>query len=200
LGIFFALKGGKDENILEFHFIFINANNRIPTKYRPRNVMWKYASTFEPEFRDLFLKQGPTNLGQAFLVAQRIEEYFSIVQGLWELVDIIEERYNGIIPASLLSVAQDLQERVVAIQENLSCYQVPRDEQDDDDSYLNDQEPVVAPLESYAEFQEDEGEDLNAQECSLVPSISDDEKFQEEEPQVNQVELDQQETSSLPSQ
>jgi hypothetical protein len=69
-----------------------------------------------------------------------------------------------------------LQGKLAAIEENLSCYQVPRDEQDDD-SGLNDQEPVAAPLESYAEFQEDEGEDLNAQECSLVPSISDDENF-----------------------
>jgi hypothetical protein len=53
-------------------------------------------------------------------------------------------------------------------------------------------------FESHAEFQEDEGEDLNTQECSLVPPISEDEKFQEEEPQVNQVEISQQEFSSLP--
>jgi len=39
---------------------------------------------------------------------------------------------------------------------------------------------------------------LTVQECSLVPSISDDEKFRDEEPQVNLVELDQQETSSTP--
>jgi hypothetical protein len=39
---------------------------------------------------------------------------------------------------------------------------------------------------------------LNTQECSLVPPISKDEKFQEEEPQVNQVEVSQQEASSFP--
>jgi hypothetical protein len=39
---------------------------------------------------------------------------------------------------------------------------------------------------------------LNIQECSLVPSISEDEKFQEEEPHVNQVEIDQQGISSMP--
>jgi hypothetical protein len=39
---------------------------------------------------------------------------------------------------------------------------------------------------------------LNTQECSLVPPISEDEKFQEEEPHVNQVEISQQEFSSLP--
>jgi hypothetical protein len=39
---------------------------------------------------------------------------------------------------------------------------------------LNDHEPVVVPLESYAEFHEDEGEDLSVQECSLVHSSDDD--------------------------
>jgi hypothetical protein len=48
------------------------------------------------------------------------------------------------------------------------------------------------------EFLEDEGEDFNTQECSLVPPISEYEKFQEEEPHVNQVEINQQEFSSLP--
>jgi hypothetical protein len=56
---------------------------------------------------------------------------------------------------------------------------------------LNDQEPVVA------EFHEDEGEDLKAQECSLVSSMSDDEQFQEEEAQVNQIEISQLEALSL---
>ena len=35
-------------------------------------------------------------------------------------------------------------------------------------------------------------------ECSGVPPISEDEKFQEEEPQVNQVEINQQGISSMP--
>jgi hypothetical protein len=67
----------------------------------------------------------------------------------------------------------------------LALYQVPRDEQHDGPSGLDNPEPIIAPFESNAEFQEDEGEDLNTQECSLVPLISEDEKFQEKEPQVN---------------
>jgi hypothetical protein len=59
---------------------------------------------------------------------------------------------------------------------------------------LNDQEPVAAPLESYVEFHEDQ--ELSAQVCSSVHS-SDEDKFQEEEPQVNHVEFNQQETSSF---
>jgi hypothetical protein len=110
---------------------------------------------------------------------------------------MIEECYNGDIPASILSIAQALQGKPVAIEENLSCYQVPRDELYNDSS-LKDQEPVVAPLESYAEFHEDEGEDLNAQQCSLVPSMSDDEQFQEEEPQVHQVRMVQLKAPSMP--
>jgi hypothetical protein len=57
---------------------------------------------------------------------------------------------------------------------------------------LDDQELVVAKLESYAEFHEDEDEDSSFQVCSLVSSINDDEVWQEET-QVNY----QQETSSF---
>jgi hypothetical protein len=86
---------------------------------------------------------------------------------------------------------------MVAIEENLLCHQVPIDEWDDGPLGLDDQEPIIVPLEPDTEFQEDEGEDLNTQECSLVPLISEDEKFQEE-PQVNQAKTSQQEASNLP--
>jgi hypothetical protein len=39
---------------------------------------------------------------------------------------------------------------------------------------------------------------LNTQECSLVPPISEDENFQEEQPQVNQVEVSEQRIPSMP--
>ena len=61
-----------------FHFRFINAKDKIPIAYHPWNVVWKYSYAFDLEFRDLFLKQGPTNLGHAFLATLRIEEYFLI--------------------------------------------------------------------------------------------------------------------------
>jgi hypothetical protein len=70
---------------------------------------------------------------------------------------------------------------VIEDEPQLAPCQVPRDEQEGDSPILDDLEPIVAPFESHAEFQEDEGEDLNTQECSLVPPISEDEKFQEEE-------------------
>jgi hypothetical protein len=84
------------------------------------------------------------------------------------------------------------------VREALALCQIPRDEQVDDSSGLDDQEIVVAPLEPHVEVHGNEGEDLNTQECSLVPPISGDEKFQEEEPQVNQPEISQQEASSFP--
>jgi hypothetical protein len=68
---------------------------------------------------------------------------------------------------------------------------------------LDDPKPITAPFESHAEFQEYEGEDLNTQECSFVPLISedenfqDDEKFLEEEPHISQVEISQQGISSM---
>jgi hypothetical protein len=57
---------------------------------------------------------------------------------------------------------------------------------------LDAHEPVVAPLESYAEFHEDEDEELSFQVCSI-----NDDKVWQEEPQVNYAEFNQQETSSL---
>jgi hypothetical protein len=50
-------------------------------------------------------------------------------------------------------------------------------------------EQMPAPFESHAEFQEDEGEYVITLEYSRVPPISEDTKFQEEEPHVNQVEI-----------
>jgi hypothetical protein len=50
-----------------------------------------------------------------------------------------------------------LQERKILVieeEEELAPYQVPGDEQDEDGSSLDDREPLVAPLESYAEFHE----------------------------------------------
>jgi hypothetical protein len=78
---------------------------------------------------------------------------------------------------------------VIEYEPQLALYHVPRDEQEGYSPILDDPKPIAAPFESCVEFQEDEGEDLNTQECSLVPPISEDEKFQEEEPQVNQVEI-----------
>jgi hypothetical protein len=68
-------------------------------------------------------------------------------------------------------VVKEVQEVCVIEDETqLAPYQVPRDEQEGDSPILDDLEPIVAPVESHAEFQEDEGEDLNTQECSLVIS------------------------------
>jgi hypothetical protein len=66
----------------------------------------------------------------------------------------------------------------------LAPYQVPRDEEDGEGSILDDQEPIVAPLESYAEFREGEDQELSALVCSLT-HFSEDGKFQEEEPHVS---------------
>jgi hypothetical protein len=112
---------------------------------------------------------------------------------------MIEEHYNKDIPAPLLSIVHALQEKLAAIEENLSCCQISREEQVDNDSGSDDPEPIVAPFESQTEFKEDEGEYLNTQECSLVPPIREDEKFQEEESQVNQVEVSEKRFHPCPS-
>jgi hypothetical protein len=103
-------------------------------------------------------------------------------------VDVIKLETNfmatyGFIPIHefQLTIVKALQESCVIEDEpQLALYQVPRDEQEGYSPILDDIEPTTTPFESHAEFQEDEGEDLNTQECSLVPPISEDEKFQED--------------------
>jgi hypothetical protein len=107
----------------------------------------------------------------------------------------------GLIPIHdfQLSIVKAVQKvYVIEDQPQLALYQVPRDEQEGYSPILDDLEPITALFESHAQFHEDEDEDLNTQECSLIPPISEDEKFQEQEPHVNQVEISQQEFSSLP--
>jgi hypothetical protein len=43
----------------------------------------------------------------------------------------------------------------------LAPYQVSRNKQEGDNPILDDPKPIATPFESHAEFQEDEGEDLN---------------------------------------
>jgi hypothetical protein len=136
----------------------------------------------------IFLRnKEPRTLEEAQVVAIKLERDFMAAYGFILIHDF------------QLPIVKAVQEVCVIKDEpQLAPYQVPRDEQEGYSPILDDPEPIVAPFESHVEFQEDEGEDLNTQECSLVPPISEDEKFQEEEPQVNQVEISQQEFSSLP--
>jgi len=83
----------------------------------------------------------------------------------------------GLIPIHdfQLSIVRAVQEVLVTKDEPQPApCQVPRDKQDNHGSGLDDPEPIAAPFESNAEFQEDEDEYLNTQGCSLVPSMSDD--------------------------
>ena len=102
-----------------------------------------------------------------------------------------------------LSVVRATQKVLVTKDEpQLAPCQVPKDKQDNHGSGLDDLKPIATPFESNAEFQEDEGEDAITLECSWVPPISEDEsqedeKFQEEEPRVNQVDISQQGISSV---
>jgi hypothetical protein len=104
---------------------------------------------------------------------------------------------DGLQPLVVIEV-QDV--CVIENEPKLAPYQVPRDEQKGDSPILDESEPIAASFESHVDFQENEGEDLNTQKCSLVPLISEDENFQndEEEPQVNLVEIDEHGISSVP--
>jgi hypothetical protein len=121
-----------------------------------------YAFAFDSEFRSFFWSENPTNLGQAFSAALRVQEFLAAEK----------DNNSG----------------------NLACDEVVSDEGHDDDSCLDDHEPVITPLEPYAKFHEDE--ELSLQVGLLVPS-SEDDKIQKEEQQINHAELNQQEALSL---
>jgi hypothetical protein len=158
------IKKGEDETIPEFHGRFVQALHKIHPSFQPRNILVDYAFAFDSEFHSLFWSENPTNLGQAFFAALRVQEFLAT-----------EKEHNS---------------------GNLACDEVFSDEEDEDDSCLDDHEPVIAPLEPYAEFHEDEDEEPNLQVGSLIPSINDD-KIQKEEQQISHAELNQQETLSL---
>jgi hypothetical protein len=63
----------------------------------------------------------------------------------------------------LLVVTEVQEVCVIEYEPQLALYQAFRDEQEGDSPILNDPEPIAAPFESHAKFQEDEGEDLNTQ-------------------------------------
>jgi hypothetical protein len=160
-------------------------------------VLMYYLDTYDGIFGMFLRNKDPQNLEEAQATTIKLERNF-LASYKFPPIHVPDQPlkvtpFNDLQP-SVVTRAQEF--LVIEEEPQLAPYQVPGDEQDDDGSGLNDQEPVAAPLESYAEFHEDEGEELSVQECSLVHS-SDDDKFQEEEPQVNHVEINQQETSSL---
>jgi hypothetical protein len=79
-----------------------------------------------------------------------------------------------------------------------ACDEVHIDEEIDNNSYLDDRESVITPLEPYAKFHEDEDEDEKSslQVGLLIPSNHDD-KFQKHEQQINHAELNQLDSLSL---
>jgi hypothetical protein len=92
-GITVTLKGGKMK-------LFLNSMSDLsmhmirfpPLRYQPRNVMVNYAFAFDPEFRNLFWSQGPTNLEQAFLVAKGVEEFLTAARRSQELLVVEDEQ------------------------------------------------------------------------------------------------------------
>jgi hypothetical protein len=169
---------------------------KIPTTIRPNDAyaLNYYLEEFDGIFGIFLRNKEPQTLEEAQVIAIKLEGHFIASYGFIPIHDF------------QLPVVKAVQEVLVTKDEpQLAPCQVPRDKQDDHGaSSLDDQEPVAIPLESYAEFHEDEDEGLNTQECSLVPPISEDgkfledEKFQVEKPQVNQVEISQQGISSVP--
>jgi hypothetical protein len=146
-----------------------------------------YLEAFDGIFGIFLRNKECQNLEEAQVVAIKLERHFIAAYGFIPIHDFE------------LLVVKAVQEVLVTKDEpQFALCQVPRDGKGDGPSGLDDQEPVATRLEPYAEINGDEGEYLNTQECSFVPRISDDEKFQEEEPQVNQVEMNQQEISSVP--
>jgi hypothetical protein len=158
-----------------------------------------YLEAFD-DISGVFLRnEDPQNWEEAQVAAIKLERNHLVA---CELPPIhVPDQLVKIIPLDDLQplVVTKVQEvRVIKDEPQLAPCQVLKDDQEGDSPILDDLEPIVAPFESHAEFQEDECEYVITLECSWVPPITEDENFQEEEPHVNQVEINQQRISSVP--
>jgi hypothetical protein len=189
INAFDNIKNNGDETVIDFNTHFSKTYCKIPTTIRP-NVAYAlnyYFEAFDGIFGIFLKNKEPQNLEEAQVATIKLEGHFNAT---YNFIRIQEFQLPVVKAKWEVHVTKD--------EPQLAPSQVPRDEQDDGPLGLDDQEPKATPLEPYAKFHEDEGENLNTQECSSFPRISDDEKFQEEEPQINQVEIGQQETSFVP--
>jgi hypothetical protein len=205
--VFSIIKKQESENVFQFNTHFSKFYNRIPYRVRPNEVtaLIYYLEAFDGIFGVFLRNEDPQNLEEAQAVTIKLERNYLAA---CELPPIhVPDQPVKVTPLDDLQplVVTKVQEVCVIEDEpQLAPYQVPREEQEGDSPILDDPEPIAAPIESQEMFQEDEGEDVITQECSWVPPISEDErfqedeKFQEEEPQVNQVEISQQGISSVP--
>jgi hypothetical protein len=100
-------------------------------------------------------------LEEAHIVAIKLEGHFIAAYGF-----ILIHEFQLLMVKAVKDVL------VFKDEPQLAPCEVPKDEHDDHSSGLDYLEPIATPFESHAEFQEDEGEDLNTQQCSLVPLIS----------------------------
>jgi hypothetical protein len=183
------IKKNEDETVIDFNAHFFKTYYKIPTTIRPNHAytLNYYLVAFDGIFGIFLRHKEPQNLDGAQAIAIKLEGHFITAYGF-----ILIHEFQ-------LPMVKAVQEVLVSKDEpQLTTCQVPRDKQDDLPSGLDYPEPIDSSFESHAEFQEDEGEDFNTLEYSLVPLISEDEKFQEEEPQVNQVEISQHEIASFP--
>jgi len=158
-----------------------------------------YLEAFHGIFGVLLRNEDPQNLEEAQVVAIKLERNHLAACEL-PLIYVPNQpvKETPLDDLQPLVVTEVQEVCVIEDEPQLALYQVPKDEQEGDSPILDDLEPIVAPFESQAEFQEDEGEDVITLECSWIPPISEDEKFQEDEPQVNHVEINQRGLSSMP--
>jgi len=160
----------------EFNTCFSKTYYRIPNAERPNAAMalLYYLETYDGIFGILLREKDLHNLEEAQAVAIKLERNI-----------LAAYRFPSIhVPNQLVKVTpfndiQPLVEFLVIEKgqiDQLAPYQGPGDKHDNNDSCLDAHEPIVTPLESYAEFHEDEDDELSFQ----ARSINDDEVWQKE--------------------
>jgi hypothetical protein len=132
---FTIIKKHESETVFQFNACFPKFYNRISNSVRSNEVvaLIYYLEAFDGIFGVFLRNEDPKNLEEVQVVA-------------------IKPERNYLAACELpLIHAQD------------QPVKVPRDEQEDGASSLDDLETIAAPFESHTEFQEDEGEDSNTQ-------------------------------------
>jgi hypothetical protein len=166
--VFSINKKHENDTVLQFNARFFRFYNRIPYRVRPNEVvaLIYYLEAFDGIFGVCFKNEDPQSLEEVQDFAIKLERNYLAACAL-PLIHVPDQLVK-VTPLDDLQpvVVTEIQEVCVIEDEpQLALYQVPRDEQEGDSPILDDPKPIVAPFESHAEFQEDEGENLKTQEC-----------------------------------
>jgi hypothetical protein len=173
---FSIIKKHESEIVFQFNARFFKFYNRILNRVRPNEdatLIFFYIESFDGVFGVFLRNEHPQNMEEVQVATIKLERNYLSTCEL-PLIHVPHQpvKVTPLDDIQPLVVTKVQEACVIEDEPQLAPYQVPKDEQEGDSPISGELEPIVAPFESHAEFQEDEGEYLNTQDCSLVPLIN----------------------------